>query len=283
MSLKVCAPAKLNLFLHIVGRTPNGYHALQSIFQLIDFHDELEFSELTTSAIEFTCSDTALETQDNLVIKAASALQQSTQTNKGARIHLTKTLPMGGGIGGGSSDAATTLLALNQLWQCNLGLDELAEIGLTLGADIPVFIRGRSAWAEGVGDQLTPLYLPEQWFVVIHPDIHISTAQLFAHPELTRDTPTSTIRPALAVSGHNDFEPLVRKLHPEIESIFQACQNLGKAKLTGTGSCLFIATDSKTAAETVKTLLNQSNPTLTAYIARGVNVSPAHDQLQLAT
>ncbi|MFQ3229618.1 4-(cytidine 5'-diphospho)-2-C-methyl-D-erythritol kinase [Reinekea sp.] len=283
MSLKVSAPAKLNLFLHIVGRTPNGYHALQSIFQLLDFNDELEFTELTNTKIEFTCSDAALESEDNLVIKAAKSLQRATNTRKGARIHLTKLLPMGGGIGGGSSDAATTLLALNQLWQCNLSLAELADIGLTLGADIPVFVRGRSAWAEGIGEKLTPLQLPEQWFVVIHPNIHISTAQLFAHPELTRDTPTSTIRPALAVSGHNDFEPLVRKLHPDIETIFQTCQNIGKAKLTGTGSCLFISTDSKTAAENVKILLHKSNPTLTAYIARGVNVSTAHEQLQLAT
>lgn len=281
MSLTVCAPAKLNLFLHIVGRTPNGYHALQSIFQLLDFNDELEFRLNASATITLTCSDKSLETEDNLVLKAAKALQCHTNTPKGAQIHLTKVLPMGGGIGGGSSDAATTLLALNQLWQCDLSLDELAAIGLALGADVPVFIRGHSAWAEGVGDQLTPLSLPEQWFVVIHPNIHVSTAELFAHPQLTRDTPTSTIRPALAVSGHNDFEPLVRKLYPDIDDIFQTCQTIGLAKLTGTGSCLFIATESKTAAENVKIQLLQSNPTLTVYVARGVNISPAHDQLQL--
>jgi 4-diphosphocytidyl-2-C-methyl-D-erythritol kinase len=279
--LIVSAPAKLNLFLHIVGRTANGYHALQTIFQLLEFGDELQFSHCSSSEVQFTCSDPQLETADNLVIKAAYALQKRMSDPKGVKIHLTKILPMGGGIGGGSSDAATTLLALNQLWQCNLSLDELANIGLSLGADVPVFVRGQSSWAEGIGEQLTPMRLPEQWFVVIHPNIHVSTPKLFAHPELTRDTPTSTIRPALAVSGRNDFEPLVRALHPEIEHIFQVCKTIGDAKLTGSGSCIFIATHTKLAAEHMKEQLHQAKPELAVYIAQGVNQSPAHKQLNI--
>ncbi|MDN3648862.1 4-(cytidine 5'-diphospho)-2-C-methyl-D-erythritol kinase [Reinekea marina] len=283
MPLTVSAPAKLNLFLHIVGRTSNGYHQLQSIFQLVDLHDELSLSLHTQNSIEFSCSDPEIESPDNLVVKAAKALQKHCQLTVGARIHLNKKLPMGGGIGGGSSDAASALLALNHLWQCQLTIDELADIGLSLGADIPVFIRGRSAWAEGVGEQLTPVALPEKWYVIIHPKVHVSTALLFAHPELTRDTAKSTIRTDLAALGHNDFEPLVRKLHPDIDDIFNACLPIAEAKLTGSGSCIFIATDSESAANIVKAKLNQTNPELTTYIAKGLDSSPVHNQLNIQT
>lgn len=278
--LSVPAPAKLNLFLHITGRLSNGYHSLQTLFQLIDLQDELEFTVHTSPDITFSCTDETLLNDDNLVLKAARLLKDSAGNKSlGAHVHLIKKLPMGGGIGGGSSDAASALLALNRLWQLDYSIEELAALGLTLGADVPVFVRGHSAWGEGIGEQLTAVPTEPSHFLLIHPPVHVATAQLFAHPELTRDTPISTIQPALAQTGRNDFEPLVRKLYPEIEQAFQDCLNFGTARLTGTGSCLYLPLTTNTVAHDVKAKLSTINPSLRTYVTRGVNVSPAFTKL----
>src|SRR5690606_15121104 len=191
--LRLPAPAKLNLFLHILGRRPDGYHDLQTVFQLLDYGDELEFELRADGQLELSGSPPGVKPDDNLVIKAARRLQQATGSSLGASIHLHKKLPLGGGIGGGSSDAATTLLALNRLWKTALPPDELMALGRELGADVPVFVGGHSAWAEGVGEKLQTIELPQKTFVVLHPGCSVSTAQIFGHPELTRDSAAITV------------------------------------------------------------------------------------------
>jgi 4-diphosphocytidyl-2-C-methyl-D-erythritol kinase len=281
-TLVLSAPAKLNLFLHITQKREDGYHELQSIFQLIDFNDTLTFTELPNGGITLTCSDPSLETHDNLIYKAAIALQNFTGRPLNVSIHLDKRLPMGGGIGGGSSDCATTLHGLNTLFKLNLSSEILEEIGLSLGADVPIFVKGKTAWAEGIGEQLTPLPLPEAWFVLIHPNIHVSTATLFAHPQLTRNTPSSTIRPDLANTGHNDFEPLVRLLYPDIETAFEICQRYGKTKLTGSGACMFIKIDNETSARSIASAIMADHSNLTTYVAKGLNESHLLQQINTA-
>lgn len=282
--LTLPAPAKLNLMLHIVGRRPDGYHRLQTLFQLLDFGDTLTLEPLPRSDLELSCSDPGLASADNLVMRAAKALQTRSGTRSGVRLHLTKRLPAGGGLGGGSTDCATALLGLNRLWSLNLSLDELADIGLSLGADVPVFVRGHSAWAEGIGEQLTPVDLPQNWFVVVHPGVHVSTVELFGHPQLTRHTPVSTIRSALAGAGHNDFEPLVRALYPDIDRAFTALGALAgdgadTARLSGSGSCMFIKTRSEMAAQQILSDIHDHHPGYRAFAAQGVNQSPLHRAL----
>lgn len=282
--LTLPAPAKLNLMLHIVGRRPDGYHRLQTLFQLLDFGDTLTLEPLARPDIELSCSDTELASTDNLVMRAARALQPLTGNRTGVRLHLNKQLPAGGGLGGGSSDCATALLGLNRLWSLNLSIDELADIGLSLGADVPVFVRGHSAWAEGVGEQLTPVDLPLNWFVVVHPGVHVSTAELFSHPQLTRHTPVSTIRTALTGAGHNDFEPLVRALYPDIDLAFTALSALAgdgadAVRLSGSGSSMFIMTRSEMAAQQILSSIQDHHPGYRAFAARGVNQSPLHQAL----
>lgn len=282
--LTLPAPAKLNLMLHIVGRRPDGYHRLQTLFQLLDFGDTLTLEPLARPDIELSCSDPELASADNLVMRAARALQPLTGNRTGARLHLNKQLPAGGGLGGGSSDCATALLGLNRLWSLNLSVDELADIGLSLGADVPVFVRGHSAWAEGVGEQLTPVDLPLNWFVVVHPGVHVSTAELFSHPQLTRHTPVSTIRSALTGAGHNDFEPLVRALYPDIDLAFTALSALAgdgadTVRLSGSGSSMFIKTRSEMAAQQILSSIQDHHPGYRAFAARGVNQSPLHQAL----
>ncbi len=278
-SLTLPAPAKLNLMLHIVGRRDDGYHLLQTLFQLVDFGDELSFTPRADNHIEVSPAIPGVANEDNLITRAARALQKVTGCTLGADITLTKRLPLGGGIGGGSSDCATTLLGLNKLW--NLGLDEdtLAVIGLNLGADVPVFVRGRSAWAEGIGDQLTPVALPEHWFVVIHPGVHVSTAMLFGHPELTRNSPVSTIRTALTGAGHNNFEPVARMLYPEIDHAFRQLSQYGSPRLSGSGACLFVQTQSDMAAQTILRTMTERNPGYSGFVTRGVNQSPLQTRL----
>lgn len=282
-NVAIPAPAKLNLFLHIVGQRADGYHKLQTIFQLLDYGDTLEFSSKTSGGISLSCNDKSLEGEDNLIIKAARALQQVSTQNINAHIHLNKVLPMGGGIGGGSSDCATTLITLNRLFQLNLPQQQLLDIGARLGADVPVFILGKTAWAEGIGEQLTPLQQPEHWYVVLHPNQHVSTVELFQNPDLTRDTPVSTIRPALADTGHNDFEPLVRSIYPIIERAFQAAKPYGQPRLTGTGSCLFLTMQDEMTARNVLTALKRLHPEFSPFIAKGVSSSPAHKALEALT
>lgn len=278
-SLSLAAPAKLNLFLHITSRRPDGYHNLQTLFQILDYGDTLSFS-LLDSAIEMEPSVPGVAHEDNLVIKAASLLKQHTGYEGGASIQLDKRLPMGGGLGGGSSDAATTLLGLNHLWRLNLELDELAELGLQLGADVPVFIRGHSALAEGVGEQLTPIEIPPCWYLVICPQIAVNTGEIFAHPELTRDSTAIKIPALLEEGQRNDCQKVVESLYPQIGEARRWLDQYGSARLTGTGSCLFTAFESEAEA---REILTQVPGKWSAFVARGLNQSPVHLTLKKLT
>ncbi|GAB1264009.1 4-(cytidine 5'-diphospho)-2-C-methyl-D-erythritol kinase [Aurantivibrio infirmus] len=273
------APAKINLFLHILGRRPDGYHRLQTIFQLLDFGDELRFELRQGGQISFSANIEDLSHNDNLVCQAARALQQECGSKLGARIYLDKHLPFGGGLGGGSSDAATTLLALNELWQCGLNIDQLAKIGLSLGADVPIFVRGQSAWAEGIGETLTAMDLPCPWFVVLSPPVMVSTALVFSHPELTRDTPPITVAASFEQGTRNDCEPLVTRLFPEVGEALKWLQRhpLNTAKtalMSGSGASVFASFDSETIAQQVL-----ADSPWRGFVAKGVNQSPVHQLL----
>lgn len=272
------APAKINLFLHILGRLPNGYHRLQTVFQLLDYGDTLHFEQAEQLILE---APAALAGDDNLILRAARALQQHSGQQQGVRIRLDKKLPAGGGLGGGSSNAATTLLALNQLWQLGLSLDALATIGLTLGADVPVFVHGRSAWADGIGEQLEPLNLPQKTWLVIFPDVAISTAAIFSDPSLTRDTPESKVATFLGAASkaafRNDCEAVAKRLFPAVSHAINWLQErAGNARLTGTGACVFAEVPSRDAGER---LLLQLPAHWQGFVAGGLNTSPVHQAL----
>ncbi len=275
-ALTLPAPAKLNLFLHITGKRPDGYHNLQTLFQLLDYGDELTFAPRPSNEIVVESSINSLNTPDNLVYRAAKALQQRAGTCQGVHITLRKHLPMGGGIGGGSSDAATTLLGLNHLWQCQLPESDLLTLGAQLGADIPVFIRGRTAWAEGIGEQLEPIDLPEKWYLVLAPDCHVSTAAIFSHKDLTRDTPLIKVAAFLKQGGRNDCQQLVKKLYPPVANALNWLDNFGPAQMTGTGACVFTTFSDKASAEAV---FAQRPKAFSGFVAKGVNRHPAHKQL----
>lgn len=276
LELHLPAPAKLNLFLHITGRRPDGYHELQTVFQLLDYCDELHLCLNQTGAVSVTPELPGVFPEKNLVYRAALALQRSTGTRLGADIHLAKKLPMGGGLGGGSSDAATALVGLNTLWQTGLDTDRLADIGRTLGADVPVFVRGDSAWAEGIGDRLTPVELPERWYVVLVPRCQVSTAAIFQHEELTRDSPPITIRAFLEGGGSNDCRAVVERVHPEVRAARCWLQRYGSPQMTGTGACVFATYDTQAEAAAVKAQLPDY---LDGFIARGVSSSPLYRHL----
>lgn len=268
------APAKLNLFLHITGRRADGYHNLQTLFQFLDQADTLHFSRRDDARIQLQTDMPGVASDDNLIVRAALALQKATNCHLGADIRLDKVLPMGGGLGGGSSDAATTLLGLNVLWQTDLSIAQLADIGLKIGADVPVFIHGHAAWAEGVGERLQPADIPEPWYVVLTPDAHISTAAAFSHPELTRNSDPITLRAFSAGEARNDFEKVVRQLSPAVDAALQWLAQHGAARMTGTGACLFLAcSDADHAARILA-----ASP-VQGFISRGQNVSPAHRAL----
>jgi len=272
------APSKLNLFLHITGRRDNGYHDLQSVFQLLDFGDELDISIRRDGVIDLQCDNPELQGPDNLVVQAANALAGITGCRLGATIRLQKKLPMGAGLGGGSSNAATTLVALDALWQTKCGSAELEKLGLSLGADVPVFLRGVSAWAEGVGEKLQPVNLPQRWFVVLNPPVHISTPELFNDRQLTRDCTPITIRAFHeGAATQNVFEALVCKRYPEVEQALVALREIAETcfgnpstdgeevdagvlsmiaeesvpRMTGTGSSVFLACKNETMARKV--------------------------------
>ena len=270
------APAKLNLFLHIIGQRPNGYHELQTVFQLLDCGDDLKFERTNDGIVSLTDNLADVAAIDNLVYRAAVALKAHANVSYGATIELTKRLPAGGGLGGGSSDAATTLLALNKLWQCGLSLSELAAIGLVLGADIPVFIHGRTAWAEGVGEKLTPVVIPPKWYLVIHPKIMVSTTAVFGHKNLTRNGRAITLAAFLEGQGHNDCESVVRNTYPAVDKALNWLSQFAKPSLTGTGACIFAAFSNKADAEKV---LEKLPATWQGLIACGVDFSPAHSAL----
>lgn len=271
------SPAKLNLFLYITGRRDNGYHELQTLFQFVDVGDELTVTaNRETSSITITPEIPGVATEDNLIWKAATALQQYSSTTFGADIQLKKVLPMGGGIGGGSSNAATVLVALNYLWQLNLSDDQLAEIGLKLGADVPVFVRGHAAFAEGVGEQLQPANPDEKWYLVVKPQVSIATADIFTHSELTRNTPKRALSTLLEQEYVNDCEKIVRMLYPEVDKQLSWLLQYAPSRLTGTGSCVFAEFNSKKEAESV---LEQLPDTVSAFVARGRNISPLKETL----
>lgn len=276
------APAKLNLFLHITGRRPDGYHELQTVFQFIDFGDELRFVLRDDGEVRRVSGPADVAEEQDLTVRAARLLRQAAGCSLGADIHIHKRLPMGGGLGGGSSDAATTLVALNQLWQTGLSEDALAELGRQLGADVPVFVRGHAAWGEGVGERLTAIDLPQPWFVVLVPKVHIATAQLFAHPRLTRDVPALKIRdflaPAKGEAFVNVFEPLVREAYPEVAEALDWLAAQGCAsKLTGTGACVFAAFEDEAVAREVAT---RAQGHWQVILARGCNQSPLHTAMK---
>jgi 4-diphosphocytidyl-2-C-methyl-D-erythritol kinase len=264
------APAKLNLCLHIVGRRADGYHLLQSAMQFIDLCDELRFHERPAGTIERTAGPAEIPAESDIVVKAARALAQGRDV-PGVGIALTKRIPVQAGLGGGSSDAATVLVALNQIWQLRLTVDELARLGLTLGADVPFFIRGTAAWAEGVGEQLTPYDFAEGHFLVVKPQTAVSTAAVFQAAELTRNSPVTTIRGFLAAGGRNDCESCVRGRYPEIAEALDWLQEFGEARLTGTGACVFVALPDEHTAQAVRARLPAR---WSGYVVRGLNRSP---------
>ncbi|KOO02134.1 4-(cytidine 5'-diphospho)-2-C-methyl-D-erythritol kinase [Vibrio nereis] len=270
------SPAKLNLFLYITGRRDNGYHELQTLFQFLDHGDELTITANDSGEITLSPEIPGVPLQDNLIWKAATALQKQSGCQWGAHINLNKVLPMGGGIGGGSSNAATTLVALNHLWQINISEDELAEIGLKLGADVPVFTRGFAAFAEGVGEQLTKAEPDEKWYLVVRPDVSIATVDIFTHPELTRNTPKRALATLLDSDYGNDCEKIVRMLYQEVDKQLSWLLQYAPSRLTGTGSCVFAEFSSKSEAQNV---FEKLPDTVSAFIAQGKNTSPLHETL----
>lgn len=275
-SLSLLAPAKVNLFLHITGKRSDGYHNLQTLFQLLDYGDQLDFTTRNDGKIYLKCDVEGLAADTNLVVKAAKVLKTASGCSLGADIVLLKKLPMGGGIGGGSSDAATTLVGLNHLWKTGLTVEELACMGAQLGADVPVFVRAETAWAEGVGDRLQVIELPPKWFVVLAPSCHISTAEIFAHKDLTRDSSPITVADFLEHGGRNDCQELVRTLYPDVDKTITWLSQFGSAQLTGTGACVFAAFDTEEAASAV---LAKRPDAMHGFVAKGINQSPIHSLL----
>lgn len=271
------APAKLNLMLHILGRRADGYHELQTLFQFLDFADELGFALRQDGEIRLHTAIDGVPHDSNLIVRAARSLQQASGTRLGADIWLDKRLPMGGGIGGGSSDAATTLLGLDQLWQLNWDEDRLAALGLSLGADVPVFVRGHAAFAEGVGERLTAVELDEPWFLVAIPQVFVSTAEVFSDPELTRDTPPIKVRSLLEGGGRNDCLPVVQKRYKEVHNALILLNKFVPARLTGTGACVFGSFPNRDDADKVA---RQLPGTLPSFVAQGRNISMLHRKLE---
>jgi len=276
-TLSLPAPAKLNLWLHIIGRRDDGYHELETVFQFLDHADQLRFTLRDDDQVRLQTDVPGVDHDSNLIVRAARQLQQQSGCTQGVDIWLEKLLPMGGGIGGGSSDAATTLLGLNHLWQLGWDLDRLAALGLSLGADVPVFVRGHAAFAQGVGEQLTPVDPAEPWYVVLVPQVSVSTAEIFSHPQLTRDSLPLKMRPVPEGNSRNDCQPVVEQSYPEVRNALNLLGKYTEARLTGTGSCVFGAFPSKAEADKVLALLSE---TQTGFVAKGSNVSMLHRKLQ---
>ena len=274
------APAKLNLMLHILGRRPDGYHDLQTLFQFLEFADQLGFATRSDGEIRLHDQIGGVPHDSNLIVRAARQLQKATGCQQGADIWLDKRLPMGGGLGGGSSDAATTLLGLNKLWQLGCSEDQLALLGLGLGADVPVFVRGHAAFAEGVGEKLQPVTLPEHWFLVCIPAVAVSTAEVFSAPELTRNTPPIKVAAVLEQGGRNDCQPVVEQRYPAVRNALILLNKFVQAKLTGTGGCVFGSFPNKAEADKVAA---QLPATLPSFVAEGSNISMLHRTLQSLT
>lgn len=276
MTLSLPSPAKINHFLHITGKRADGYHLLETVFQFLDYSDTLHFTPANTNTVKITSDNSNIPLEENLIYRAAMALKQHAQINKGVTIHLDKQLPLGSGLGGGSSNAATTLIALNELWQLYWPLNKLLELGVTLGADVPIFLLGHSAFAQGIGEILTPVTLHESWVLVAVPPCQISSAKMYALPELTRDTPRLRIG-ALAQGEiaraelKNDFEPVVRKNYPEVDATIKWLSNYGQARLSGSGASVFACFDTRHQAEQVARSLPDH---YFGSVTQGVNISP---------
>lgn len=268
------APAKLNLFLHVTGRRPDGYHLLQTLFRFIDLQDTLHFSLRKDGAIRRINALEGIPEQQDLCVRAARLLQSETGCTLGADITVEKRIPMGGGLGGGSSDAATTLIALNRLWTLGLSRTRLMQLGLRLGADVPVFIFGENAFAEGVGEELQAYPLPDAWYVVLFPPVQVPTAQIFAHPELTRNADSITMRALSERQFRNDLQPVVCRLYPEVARYLGWLEGFGKAMMTGSGACVFAEFISRKQAETVLKQLPQG---MRGAVAQGLAKHPLHD------
>jgi 4-diphosphocytidyl-2-C-methyl-D-erythritol kinase len=265
------APAKLNLFLHVTGRRADGYHLLQTVFRFIDYGDTLRFTLRGDGQIHLTAPLPGVLMENDLCFRAARLLQATTGTTQGVEIALEKRLPLGGGLGGGSSDAATTLIVLNRLWDTNLSRAELMALGLTLGADVPVFLFGDNAWAEGVGEQLTPITLQPAWYVVLVPPISVATAEVFSAPELTRNTLPVTIPAFSAGQIHNDLEPVVTGRYPSVARHLDWLKQYSAAHMTGSGACVFAAFTTEPAAREVWA----NKPAwIEGFVARGLDHHP---------
>ena len=261
--------------LHITGRRADGYHLLQTVFQFVDLCDELTIETNGEGLIKRVNDHSSIDPGKDIAIRAAQVLQEQYRVKQGAQISIDKRIPVGGGMGGGSSNAATTLLALNRLWGLNLELTELSSIGLRLGADVPVFVMGDAAWATGIGDELTPMVLDTPWYVVIHPGVEVSTAEIFKAEELTRDSDAITIRGFLRGSGRNDCEKVACELYPEIQKAIDWLSQFSLARMTGTGACVFAAFDSKEQAEGVK---SRASEHWQVFVVKAMNKNPATEQ-----
>ena len=264
------APAKINPFLHVTGRRADGYHELQTLFQFLDFGDELRITPTRDGNIERIGAAGGLPAED-LTVRAARLLQSATGTRAGARIELEKHIPLGAGLGGGSSDAATVLIALNALWETGLARTELARLGLRLGADVPVFLHGRSAWAEGIGERLTDFPLPERWYCIVVPPVAVSTARIFADPALTRDHPPITIRGFSSSATGNDLEAVTCRLYPEVGEALAWLRRFGDARMSGSGASLFLACENREHAQRITDRLPSGNR---GFVARGLARHP---------
>ncbi len=273
------APAKLNLFLHVTGQRADGYHLLQTVFQFVDYGDELHFRVNNSGLIHRRSSLPGVDEEQDLVIRAARLLQQQCGVEAGAEIRLDKRLPLGGGLGGGSSDAATTLVALNHLWGTGLNTDELSALGLRLGADVPIFVHGHAAWAEGIGEQFSPVELPEPWFVVIIPPVVVATAEVFSAADLIRDAHPITIRAFLEGKGCNTLERVVVERYPEVAKALAWLNGHGQARMTGSGGCVFASFKDEPEAQRV---LRQIPSEWRGFVARGRNCSPLLERLREA-
>ena len=282
MMTRFPAPAKLNLFLYITGQRADGYHTLQTLFQFLDYGDTLSFEPRTDGVIRLLTPVEGVPDEENLIVRAARLLMQQAQktgrlpAGSGADIQIDKRLPMGGGLGGGSSNAATVLVALNHLWHCGLSVDELAELGLALGADVPVFVRGHAAFAEGIGEILTPVEPEEKWYLVAHPGVSIPTPTIFRDPELPRNTPKRSIETLLKCEFSNDCEVIARKRFRKVDEALTWLLEYAPSRLTGTGACVFAEFDTESAALQV---LEQAPAWLRGFVARGVNLSPLSSAL----
>lgn len=276
LKLTCPAPAKLNLFLHVVGRRPDGYHLLQTLFRFIDLQDTLHYSLRDDGEVHRTNSVAGVAEEQDLCVRAARLLQAETGCRLGVDISIEKRIPMGGGLGGGSSDAATTLIALNRLWSLGLSRERLMQLGLRLGADVPVFVFGENAFAEGVGEALQACPMPEAWYVVLFPPVHVPTAQIFTHPELTRDSVSITMR-ALSMPQtqlRNDLQPVACKLYPEVARHIAWLDGHGSAMMTGSGACVFAEYESRSQAEAV---LRQLPEDMRGVVVQGLTKHPLHD------